>query len=58
MTRDSFRTIGALLGLALGVGLMILLGQSGMLAGALFGAGGCVLGGISGEKLYDKAGTR
>ncbi len=54
MSRDNYRTIGALIGLAVGVGLMYLLGQSGLVAGAVFGAGGCVLGGITGEKIHDR----
>jgi hypothetical protein len=55
--------IGALIGLALGFGLLRLLlrldlislpGQSDILVGALFGAGGALLGGISGEKIHDR----
>ena len=57
MSRDNYRTIGALAGLAMGVTVMYLLGQSGLVAGAIFGAGGCVLGGITGEKVYDRKGA-
>jgi len=52
MTKDRYRSIGAIIGLCLGVGLMIGLGYSGMIPGALFGAGGAVLGGISGESFF------
>ncbi|QDV65738.1 MULTISPECIES: hypothetical protein [Crateriforma] len=57
MSRDNYRTVGALLGLALGIGLMFLLGQDGLVAGAIFGAGGCVLGGITGEIFFDRRKT-
>jgi outer membrane lipoprotein SlyB len=52
MTKDNFRTIGAVIGLVLGLAMMIGLGFSSMVAGFLFGAGGAVAGGISGEKLH------
>ena len=52
MNEDTYRTIGAIIGLAAGIGMMITLGMSGMVPGALFGAGGAVAGGICGEKLY------
>ncbi len=52
MNEDTYRTIGAIIGLAAGIGLMISLGLGGMITGALFGAGGAVAGGICGEKLY------
>lgn len=52
MTVDTCRTIGSIAGLTLGIVLMVLLGYSGMIPGALFGAGGAVAGGISGEKFY------
>ena len=55
MTRDTFRSIGAITGLIAGFALMRLLGQGGVLVGAVFGAGGALLGGIVGEQLY---GTR
>ena len=52
MSKDNYRSIGAIVGLVVGIGLMIASGQHSMLAGALFGAGGAVAGGISGEKVY------
>jgi hypothetical protein len=52
MSKDNFRAIGAIIGLILGLVMMIGLGYSSMVAGALFGAGGSVAGGISGEKVY------
>lgn len=52
MTEDTFRTIGAVTGLILGIGLMMGLGYTGMVPGAIFGAGGTVAGGMSGEKFY------
>ena len=52
MTRDRFRSIGALIGLALGILIMTALGQSGVLAGAFFGAGGALIGGILGEQIH------
>lgn len=58
MSRDNYRTIGAVLGLVIGTGLMMAAGLQGLVAGAIFGAGGCVLGGISGEKIYDRGGMR
>jgi hypothetical protein len=52
MSEQSYRSIGSIIGLALGIGLMLALGFSGIIPGAVFGAGGCVLGGIAAEKLY------
>jgi hypothetical protein len=52
MTEDRYRSLGAILGLAIGVGLMVGLGYGGVVPGALFGAGGCVTGAIASEKLY------
>ena len=56
MSKENYRTIGAVIGLALGIaltiGVMIITGHSSMIAGALFGAGGAVAGGISGEKVH------
>ncbi len=54
MTRDHYRTIGALLGLAVGVVCMIWLGYRGVVPSAMFGAGGCVLGGTLGESMHAK----
>ena len=55
MTEDSSRSVGAIIGLVLGLGLMFLIGFGGMIPGAIFGAGGAVAGGITGEKLYAKS---
>ena len=52
MTEDAHRSTCAILGLVLGLGLMMLGGYQGMIAGAIFGAGGAVAGGIAGEKIY------
>lgn len=52
MNEDSFRMIGAILGLAIGLLIMFALGIGGMVPGALFGAGGAVTGGICGEKVF------
>lgn len=52
MTRDSFRSAGAIIGLIIGLLIMRWLGQSGVLAGGLFGAGGALLGGIAGERMH------
>ena len=52
MTENACRSIGSITGLVLGLTLMFALGLTGMVAGALFGAGGAVAGGISGEKFY------
>lgn len=53
MTRENYRSIGAIIGLATGLLLMVGIGLGGMIPGALFGAGGAVFGGISGERLFD-----
>jgi hypothetical protein len=58
MSRDNYRTIGAIVGLVLGIGTMYLLSMSGIVPGALFGAGGCVLGGIVGEQMFDRRGQQ
>ena len=54
MSLDACRSIGAISGLVIGLGLMIAFGYGGMIPGFLFGAGGAVAGGISGEKFYAK----
>lgn len=51
MSEQGYRSICAICGLALGIGLMRLLDYGGMIPGALFGAGGAVLGGMVGERL-------
>ncbi|MEM1068739.1 MAG: hypothetical protein AAGI63_07575 [Planctomycetota bacterium] len=52
--RDIHRSIGAMIGLATGIGLMLTLGFRGLVPAAIFGATGCVIGGIAGERLHDK----
>ena len=52
MSEDNYRSIGSIIGLATGIGLMMALGYSGMVAGAVFGAGGCVAGAITAEKFF------
>lgn len=52
--RHSFRSFGAIAGLALGLGMMWLLGLGGMVPAAIFGAGGAVIGGMSGERIADR----
>lgn len=55
MTRESYRTIGALIGLAAGIAVTVGLGLTGQLVpSALFGAAGCVAGAIIAEKLHDR----
>lgn len=54
MTQEAYRSIGAIAGLIIGIALMLALGYGGMIPGFLFGAGGAVAGGISGEKIYAK----
>lgn len=53
MNRETFRMVGALLGLAVGLITMTLLGMGGIVPAAIFGAGGCVVGGIGGERMHD-----
>ncbi len=52
--RNTFRSLGAIVGLALGLALMWLLGLGGMVPAAIFGAGGAVIGGMSGERIADR----
>jgi hypothetical protein len=56
--RDLGRSIGALTGLAIGVLLMWIFGYSGVLYGFLFGAGGAVAGGMTGERLVGDSGLK
>ncbi|SMP61677.1 hypothetical protein SAMN06265222_107149 [Neorhodopirellula lusitana] len=55
MTRDTFRTVGAITGLVVGLSLMSLFGLGGIVYAAIFGAGGTVIGGISGERIHDRS---
>ena len=58
MTEQGYRSLFAILGLVLGLGLMTLLGLGGMIPGAVFGAGGAVVGGITGERVARRMGVR
>ena len=52
--RDTFRSMGAIAGLAIGLGLMWMLGFGGLVPAAIFGAAGAVIGGITGERMADR----
>ena len=52
MAKDTARRIGAISGLVIGIVLMRALDYSGIVAGAAFGAGFCVLGSIIAEQLH------
>ena len=54
MTKESYRSIGAITGLIVGMGLMYAFSPGGMISGFIFGAGGAVIGGICGEMIYAK----
>jgi outer membrane lipoprotein SlyB len=58
MNRETFRSIGAISGLALGIILMFSLGMNGLVAAAIFGAGGTVIGGMIGERIHDQGDSR
>lgn len=51
MSEQIYRSLFAILGLVLGILLMVALDFGGMVPGAIFGAGGAVLGGIAGERI-------
>lgn len=51
MNEQLYRSLFAILGLVLGMLLMVGLGFGGLVPGAIFGAGGAVLGGITGERI-------
>jgi outer membrane lipoprotein SlyB len=50
MRKDTKRSIGALIGLVLGLTLMMSLGLGGLIYAFIFGAGGAVAGGMIGER--------
>jgi len=57
MTRETYRTIGAITGLAAGIVLTISFGLSGQVVpSALLGAGGCVAGAIIAERFHSRSG--
>jgi hypothetical protein len=51
MKTETSRSIGAIIGLTLGIAIMWALGLGGMIPGFFFGAGGAVAGGMTGERL-------
>ena len=50
-SEQAYRSVFAILGLVVGLGVMVLLGMGCMIPGAVFGAGGAVLGGMLGERI-------
>lgn len=52
MSRDGFRSVGAITGLVIGFLLMRSLGFGGVLMGAIFGACGALIGGMIGERVH------
>ncbi|TWU42140.1 hypothetical protein [Novipirellula artificiosorum] len=58
MNRDNYRSIGAILGITIGILAMFSLRLDGLLAGFVFGAGGAVLGGMLGERIFAWRKTR
>jgi uncharacterized membrane protein len=46
-----YRSVCAILGLILGMVCMVALGLQSLVGGAIFGAAGAVLGGMTGERL-------
>jgi outer membrane lipoprotein SlyB len=53
MTRETYRRIGAIAGLTIGLLITIAIGYGGQLIpGAILGAGGCVLGAVIAERMH------
>lgn len=53
MTRETYRRIGAIAGLTIGLIITISIGYGGQLIpGAILGAGGCVLGAVIAERMH------
>ena len=53
MTRETYRRIGAIAGLTIGLLVTIAIGFGGQLIpGAILGAGGCVLGAVIAERMH------
>jgi hypothetical protein len=54
MNRGTYRSIGALIGLALGFAIVWGMGMGGLIPLGIAGSAGSVIGGISGEQFYDQ----
>lgn len=54
MSRERYRSLGAITGLVIGLALMAALTGGGLVLAAVFGAGGAVSGGMLGERIYDR----
>lgn len=50
--KESYRSVGAIVGLLVGAGLMYSVGLAGVMPLAICGATGAVAGGITGEKIF------
>ena len=55
LSRDAGRSIGAVIGLSVGILMMRAVGHGGIVHAFLYGAGGTVLGGMIGERLADRS---
>jgi uncharacterized protein YcfJ len=53
-SKDKYRSAGAIIGLVIGFLLVYALGRPHIAIQAILGAGGAVLGGMSGESLFAK----
>ncbi|MEO1525676.1 MAG: hypothetical protein AAFX06_09575 [Planctomycetota bacterium] len=58
MTEQGYRSVGAITGLVVGLALMRVVGQGGLVATFCFGAGGAVVGGMLGERIHDQRGGK
>lgn len=56
MSEQAYRSLFAVLGIVFGMTLMFVLGLRGMIPGAVFGAGGAVIGGMLGEAIARRQG--
>ena len=57
MTRETYRTIGALIGLTAGLVGTVVIGYGGeLIPGAVLGAGGCVMGAMIAERMHPGSG--
>jgi hypothetical protein len=56
MSEQAMRSLFAVLGLAVVMGLMVFMGRGGLIWGFVYGAGGAVLGGMLGETLARRGG--